>query len=249
VLSAGGSLYIPTVHPGWDETLIAARENRPNPTSPRGRANGQFLANSFRGAVSSGANIILIGTWNEFIENSHIEPSVQYGSQSLDILRPLVAEWKGTASAGGETTSDSAPSSEPTGAAVQAYSRLNVRAGASTDFDVLGIIAPGTWYAIIRQEGSWYVIDYNGREGYVSSQYVQSRGASTASASSTPPDYPAVQANSRLNVRAGASTDFDVLGVITSGSWYRIIREESGWIIIDFNGREGYLAAQFVRRN
>ncbi|MEL6309676.1 MAG: endo-1,3-alpha-glucanase family glycosylhydrolase, partial [Chloroflexota bacterium] len=83
-LNAGGSLYIPMVHPGWDETLIAARDGRGNPTSPRARNDGQFLATSFNGAINSGANVIMVGTWNEFMENSHIEPSQQYGTQSLD---------------------------------------------------------------------------------------------------------------------------------------------------------------------
>ena len=65
-INAGGSIYIPSVHPGWDETKVAARDNRPNPTSTRNRANGQFLANSFNGAVVSGADVIMIGSWNEY---------------------------------------------------------------------------------------------------------------------------------------------------------------------------------------
>jgi hypothetical protein len=92
---AGGSLYIPMVHPGWNENKIAAREGRSNPTKPKDRAGGRFLSTSWKGAVGSGAQIIMIGTWNEFVENSHIEPSVLYGTQSLDTLRPLISAWKG----------------------------------------------------------------------------------------------------------------------------------------------------------
>lgn len=94
-LRAGGTIYIPMVHPGWDEDKIAARDGRSNPTRRKDRANGRFLTTSFRGAAASGADIIMIGTWNEYVENSHIEPSVNYGTQSLDILRPLIAAWKG----------------------------------------------------------------------------------------------------------------------------------------------------------
>ncbi len=88
---AGGWFYTPTVHPGWDESAIAGRTN---PTTPRARNNGEFLTNSWNGAAASGASIILIVSWNEYFENSHIEPSQQYGSQSLDVLRPLIAAWK-----------------------------------------------------------------------------------------------------------------------------------------------------------
>jgi hypothetical protein len=168
-VNAGGSLYIPTVHPGWDETLVAQRDGRPNPTSNRGRNDGQFLANSFQGAVASGANVILIGTWNEFVENSHIEPSVNYGSQSLDILRPLIAQWKGNGTA---TVSTETQSSVPAGVpAVQANSRLNVRSGPSTDHEVLGVIGVGSQWTFIREESGWYVIDFNGREGFIAAQY------------------------------------------------------------------------------
>lgn len=172
VLNAGGSIYIPTVHPGWDEALIAARDGRPNPTSPRGRQDGQFLANSFRGAAASGADIILVGTWNEYMENSHIEPSQQYGTQSLDVLRPLIEEWRST---GGTSAPAEEAAPDIEGPAVQANSRLNVRYGPGTDYDVMGAISPGHWYALIREENGWYVISYNGQEGYVSGDYVQVR--------------------------------------------------------------------------
>ncbi|MBE2270596.1 MAG: hypothetical protein IAE80_20330 [Anaerolinea sp.] len=88
---AGGWFYTPTVLPGWDESALSGRTN---PTSRRDRANGQFLTNSWNGAVSSGASIILIVSWNEYFENSHIEPSSAYGTQSLDTLRPLIAAWE-----------------------------------------------------------------------------------------------------------------------------------------------------------
>lgn len=94
VAAAGGAIYVPTIHPGWDEDLIAARDGRPTPTTPRDRAGGAFLQQSFNGAVATGADVILVVSWNEFMENSHIEPSQVYGTQALDVLRPLIAAWK-----------------------------------------------------------------------------------------------------------------------------------------------------------
>src|SRR5574341_1485675 len=51
-VTSQGGMYIPTVHPGWDEDRIAAKEGRPNPTSRRDRQGGQFLATSFQNARS-----------------------------------------------------------------------------------------------------------------------------------------------------------------------------------------------------
>lgn len=167
--NAGGSLYIPMIHPGWDETKIAAREGRGNPTSTKDRAGGQFLSNSFNGAVSSGANIIMIGTWNEFIENSHIEPSVLYGTQALDTLLPLIANWKGVV-----TDSPSAAVLEAviSGRVAVTNANLNVRTTSSTDGAKIGTAPAGGAYSILAEANGWYQIDFEGQAGWVSGQYI-----------------------------------------------------------------------------
>jgi hypothetical protein len=177
VLRAGGTLYVPMVHPGWNENKIAAREGRPNPTSPKDRAGGQFLAQSFKGAVASGADVIMIGTWNEYVENSHIEPSNLYGTQSLDTLGPLVAAWKSGGSVNNVQSGGAAPAAQAvtpaSGTLESTTNRLNVREGPGTNFTSLGRISPGTVYTITGQAGDWWVIDFGGRPGYVSAQYVR----------------------------------------------------------------------------
>ena len=169
VANRGGTFYMPTVHPGWNENLIAARDNRPNPTSPRDRAGGQFLANSWNGAVTAGTDVILVVSWNEFMENSHIEPSVLYGTQSLDTLRPLIAAWKS-----GAGSQPSAPSGgSPTGQMIEANSTINVRSGPGTGYSIIGRISPGTSYAVLGQQNGWYAISFNGQTGYVAGWLVR----------------------------------------------------------------------------
>lgn len=175
-LGAGGSMYIPTIHPGWNESKIAAREGRRNPTAPRNRADGRFLTTSFNGAVASGADVILVGTWNEYVENSHIEPSVNFGTQSLDILRPLIQTWKTGApsNAGGGQTTNTAPANTefaPGTQVVVATQGVNVRAGASTTHQILGRLTRGTALQLVGQEGDWYIVIYNGQNAYVSAQF------------------------------------------------------------------------------
>jgi hypothetical protein len=95
IFERGGAYYIPSVSPAWDESKIARIENRPRPTSPRGRAEGAFLRDAWQAALKTNANAVIVVTWNEFMENSHIEPSERYGTQSLDTLRALVGAWRG----------------------------------------------------------------------------------------------------------------------------------------------------------
>lgn len=197
VLNRGGSLYIPMVHPGWDETKVAQRDGRSNPSAVKDRAGGQFLANSFNGAVASGANVIMIGTWNEYAENSHIEPSKLYGTQSLDTLRPLIASFKGQAPAAQVGSSTAGP----TTASVTLRTVVNVRTGAGTTFDIIGKASAGSSYALVGQEGDWYKIDFNGTQGFVSAAYA-TLSAGAAPSQNFPAGTQVVEANTRINVRA-----------------------------------------------
>lgn len=91
-LERGATFYIPSISAGWDEQKVAQAENRPRPTSPRDRANGQFLRDAWAAGVKTGSDIVMLTTWNEFMENSHIEPSEQYGTLMLDTLRELIGK-------------------------------------------------------------------------------------------------------------------------------------------------------------
>jgi hypothetical protein len=176
--NAGGYFYTATAHPGWNEDLVAARDGRTNPTSPRDRANGQFLINSWNGAVASGAGIILLVSWNEYMEGSHIEPSVKYGSQSLDILTSLIRDWK--AGVASQTTAPAAaPAAKVEVQALPAGTRLtitvesmNVRAAPDRSSAVVASAFAGQNFEVLGQAQGWYLIRINGLEGYVLGDYV-----------------------------------------------------------------------------
>lgn len=172
--NAGGTFYTPTAHPGWDEDNIAELENRPNPTSARSRANGNFLRNSFNGAASIGTDVILIVSWNEFMEGSHIEPSVNYGTQSLDILRGLIGAWKGTG--GGSSAIAPSVSNFPSGTTyLTANAQVNVRTEGSMDGVILGRIEYLTQHEVLGESNGWYAIAFNGQTGWVSGDWVTVR--------------------------------------------------------------------------
>lgn len=240
--NAGGSFYIPTIHPGWDETKIAQRDGRTNPTSPRARNNGQFLKTSFTNASSIGVDVILIVSWNEFMENSHIEPSTRYGTQSLDVLTPLIAKWKGIISPPPPTTPPGGGGGSING--VEAKTTVNVRSGPGTGYPVIGKIKPGTVYPVVGQQTGWYAISYNGQTGYVSSAYV-----TPTSSGGQPPAAPGqgVEAITTLNVRSGAGTGYSVIGKIKPGTVYPIVGQQPGWYAINYNGQTGYVSAAYVK--
>lgn len=180
--NAGGYFYTPTVHPGWDERLVAARDNRPNPTSPRDRANGQFLINSWNGAVASNAGIILIVSWNEYMEGSHIEPSTNYGRQALDTLQPLISDWKAgivTQAPTDVPNTDEEPITasnvEPVADGTRltiAVQSMNVRQAPDSTSALVASVFQNQTYDVLGKSGNWYLISVAGVQGYVSGDFV-----------------------------------------------------------------------------
>ena len=50
---------------------------------------------------------------------------------------------------------------------------LRVRAGASTETEILGMLYNGTVVQLTGEEGDWYTISYNGTTGYLHKDYIQ----------------------------------------------------------------------------
>ena len=75
---------------------------------------------------------------------------------------------------------------------------LNVRTGAGTSFDKVGLVPSGTKVTVLREENGWSVIEYEGQERYISSQYLVKDNPADAESTTephgttAPPDYTGV---------------------------------------------------------
>jgi hypothetical protein len=72
-------IWIPPAAPGFDAKQVGG-------TTTVDRKNGDTFRTQLNTAMASSPDILGIISWNEFSENSYIEPSQKYGSQYLDIL-------------------------------------------------------------------------------------------------------------------------------------------------------------------
>jgi len=77
-----GGLWIAPAAPGFDARLIGG-------TTIVERNNGETFITQFNTAMSSSPDAIGIISWNEFSENSHIEPSENFGSKYLEVLSQI----------------------------------------------------------------------------------------------------------------------------------------------------------------
>jgi hypothetical protein len=77
-----GKYWIAPFAPGFDARLVGG-------TKAISRTNGQTLRAEYSAALSSSPDVLGLISWNEFSENSYVEPSQKYGSFYLDTLREL----------------------------------------------------------------------------------------------------------------------------------------------------------------
>ena len=82
LIHARRGLWIAPAAPGFDARLVGG-------TSVVERNNGDTLRAEYDAALSASPDAIGLISWNEFSENSHIEPSLRYGSRYLEVLADI----------------------------------------------------------------------------------------------------------------------------------------------------------------
>ncbi len=82
-------VWIATVQPGYDERKIP---NRPGFYKERNR--GKFYEQTFEAAINSNPDLIFLTSWNEWWENTHIEPGRKIKNTYLNLTKSLSSKWK-----------------------------------------------------------------------------------------------------------------------------------------------------------
>ncbi len=96
---AEGGLWVAPAAAGFDARLVGG-------STTVGRDSGQTLRTEFTAASRSNPDAIGLISWNEFSENSEIEPSRNYGTQSLETLAPLLGGVPPSLASGGLDSSE-----------------------------------------------------------------------------------------------------------------------------------------------
>ena len=114
VIRTDGGLWLAPVAPGFDARLIGG-------TRVIDRADGATYRTEWATALSTAPDGLAVISWNEFSENSQIEPSATFGSRYLEVTADLVRTTLGRPAAtdpAGATPDPSSPgataSSAPT---------------------------------------------------------------------------------------------------------------------------------------
>ncbi|WP_157729430.1 SH3 domain-containing protein [Tumebacillus algifaecis] len=126
--------------------------------------------------------------------------------------------------------------------------QVNVRGGASTSYEIVTTIRPGTRYPLLQRSGDWIQIRLpDERTGWVASWLVttsENKAKSTAKSE----QMQATVIADELNVRQEPALGATVLGTLQQNELVAVQEErKDGWTEIEYDGRIGYVASEYIR--
>ena len=129
------------------------------------------------------------------------------------------------------------------GAGTVTADALRLRSTPATEGEILATVSSGTSVVVLDEaEDGWYRVNYNSVEGYMSGEYLD-----VATKAETDLGYGKVDADgSTLNMRAGASTSFDSLCSIPSGTVLELEGVYEGWYKVTYAGNTGYVSSDYI---
>lgn len=122
-------------------------------------------------------------------------------------------------------------------------SEANIRAGAGTNYDKLGVAKVGTELTVtdVTDDGKWYQVSYNGKTGYINRNMVTVDELEYSATATVTGD---------VNVRSGPGSEYTKLGVAKTGDKLTVTGVTgTNWYQISYNGKTGYVAGNYITVN
>ncbi|HLF00425.1 MAG TPA: LysM peptidoglycan-binding domain-containing protein [Anaerolineales bacterium] len=90
-------LWVGTLMPGWDDSRSVGRPDlrTPSPAFARDRQGGAYYQATFNAVVGTSPDMLIIHSFNEWIEGSQIEPGTTYGDTYLNLTKQFSNQFKG----------------------------------------------------------------------------------------------------------------------------------------------------------
>lgn len=161
------------------------------------------------------------------------------GYVSADYLKLGIAAGGGGASKPEEEPTETPVSGEK-GAVIGTSVRM--RKGPGTSYDVLGYYSNGVTVTVLGSENGWYKVNYNGKTGYITAQYLRIVPETVYDT----PKSGTVNASS-LHLRMGPGGNYSSLGTYSKGKALKITGENAAWYEVAVNGVYGYMNKDYVK--
>ncbi len=175
----GRRLWVATVMPGYDDTRTGRGDAFIRP-----RGDGAYYTKTWQGALASGADWVVITSWNEWPEGTYIEPSRAYGNRYLDMTADWSVRFKRGEGAAPPPAAPT-PTPRPTPTTPQVTTRnggANLRFGPGLSYPVLEQLEGGRRLPIVGRNAtvgvSWWQVccAAAGGPGWVAASVVDAAG-------------------------------------------------------------------------
>lgn len=143
---------------------------------------------------------------------------------------------------------------------------LRMRSKPNTGSSILTTLYKGTKVELLSaEENGWYKVIYNGKEGYMSAEWLNvvvtasTQAPSTAPTEEAPAEEPAAEepavitvnstavvTDGPLNLRSGPGTGYDKVSLLLKGDKVTVLEILDGWYRVSAKGTEGYVSAKFI---
>ena len=154
-------------------------------------------------------------------------------------------------------TAAQAADAHQTGVSATTVDNLNIRTNPGVGNPKIGLIPAGTTVPVLgrNQDSNWALVDYNGVRGWSAARYFTFTGdfntaPVTRETGQTSVVNTSVSATPtiNLNIRSGPSTGFGKIGLAIKGQALPVLgrNADSSWLLIDKDGRRGWIAGWFT---
>ena len=138
--------------------------------------SGASTSSSILGYLRNGSNVTIIGEpgdWYKIKFNDGTGYVAKEYIQVIDSINNSGSSSNNNNSNSNTSTDNTITAMSKTGQVVNISTNLRVRSAPNTDSSVLGYLLNGATVNITGQTTNWYRINYNGKEGYVCSDYIR----------------------------------------------------------------------------
>ncbi len=166
--------------------------------------------------------------------------------------------------AGQPSDEGSIPATVAMDATGTATTTVNVRASDSEQADKVGKLSAGDQVKVTEQRANgWTKVVFNGKDGFVKSEYLMVTGGEAVNASAANQGADAgtasdaqgqdageaiksAVASTNLNFRKEPNETAEKMGTVVGGDTVEVLSESGGWSQIRYNGLVGYVKSEFL---
>ncbi len=127
---------------------------------------------------------------------------------------------------------------------------INVRSGPGTSYSRVALVSEGKRVAILFQSDDWYQVSFDGKTGYIFSDFLTPDGSGAAQSAPKSVDKSvgnaSVTGGGTINVRSGPGTDYGRVALVGEGKRVTALERCENWYHISFGGTTGYILDDYL---